>query len=43
MLARRAVCCAVDGGSGQGQTADADGSGLECKWELAAVGGSVVG
>jgi hypothetical protein len=29
MLARRAVCCAGDGGGERGQTADADGSGLE--------------
>ena len=43
MLACRAVCCAGDGGGERGQSADADGSGVEHKCGVAAVGGLVVG
>ena len=43
MLARRAVCCAGDGGGERGQTADADGGGLECECGIAAVEGLEVG
>ena len=44
MLARRAVCYAGDGRNGRrGQTADADGGGLECECGIAAVEGLEVG